>query len=141
MSVQTMDTTIQRFNNIRWHDSKLRGLCFYGAEGEERVKISLELLGKDGALTPAEVVFKGSVYTEMDVYLTAKRMCSDDISSAECYLSSDWKTTVSEPSPFDIVLGNRGFEQYLHFRISLCPPSGTINVLAMDFSLEMKAPG
>ncbi len=140
MSVQTMDTTIQRFNNIRWHDSKLRGLCFYSAEGEELVKLSLELQGVGGVLMPAEVIFKESAYIVADVYLEAKSMCSDDISDAECSKSSDWKSTVSKPSLFDITRGNRRFEELLHFRISMCPPGGTINILAKDFLLEMKAP-
>jgi hypothetical protein len=138
MSVQTTDTTTQRFNNIRWHDSKLRSLCFYSAEGEERVKLSLELLGEGGALVPAEVIFKESAYMFADVYLEAKSLCSDDISDAECYVSSDWKTTVSKPSPFDIIRGNRRFEGHLHFRIGMCPPGGTINILAKDFTLEVK---
>ena len=40
MSVQSM-TTIERFNSLPWHDSKLVGLCFYKSDGEDRVKLSL----------------------------------------------------------------------------------------------------
>jgi hypothetical protein len=141
MSVQMVNSTIQRFNAIRWHDSKLAGLCFYKAEEEDRVKVSLKLLGDGGSLTPAEIIFKESAYIEADVYLQAKSMCADDISDAECYESSDWKNTVSQPGPYDVIQGNRGLEQFLHFRISMCVPGGTINILATDFSLEMKAPG
>jgi len=140
MTMQTMNSTIQRFNAIRWHDSKLIGLCFYRSDGEERVKISLELLGEGGALTPAEIIFKESAYIEADVYLEAKSMCADDISDAECCDSSDWKNTVSQPGPYDVIRGNRRLEQFLHFRISMCVPGGTINILAKDFSLETKAP-
>jgi hypothetical protein len=43
---------------------------------------------------------------------------------------------VSKPSPYDPVLGGRGFEEHLHFSVSMCPPGGTINVLAKGFSLE-----
>lgn len=135
-----MDTITRRFNTIQWHDSKLLGLCFYKADDEELIKISLNLLEKDGSLTPAEIVFRESAYVEADVYLHAKSMCADDISSAECRLSSEWKTRVSEPKPFDVILGGRGFEQHLHFRFTLCPPGGTINVLARDFSLETASP-
>ena len=135
MSVQMMNSTIQRFNAIRWHDSKLVGLCFYRAEGEERVKISLEMLGEGGALTPAEMIFKESTYVALDVDLEGKRVCSDDISSAECYASSEWTKSLSEKSPYD------SFEGYLHFQLYLIPPGGTINVLAKDFSLEMGTPG
>jgi hypothetical protein len=140
MNAQTIDTTIKRFNAIRWHDSKLVGLCIYRAEGDERIRISLELLSADGALTPAEVTFGRCAYFDADVYLHAKSMCSDDISSAECCESSDWKSTVSRPSPYDVIQGGRRLEQFLHFRISMCVPGGTINILARDFSLETKAP-
>lgn len=136
MTVQLENPTVQRFNSISWHDSKLTGLCFYKAGEEERVKLSLKLLGEDGSLTPAEIVFKECVYFQGDVYLAAKSMCADDISSAGCYESSDWKSTVSEPSPADVILGGRGFEEHLHFSVSLCPPGGTINILAKDFSLD-----
>ncbi len=71
-----------------------------------------------------------------DVYLQARSMCADDISDAECCDSSDWKNTVSQPGPFDVIQGNRQLEKFLHFRISLCVPGGTINILAKDFSLE-----
>jgi hypothetical protein len=131
-----MDSIIERFDAIRWHDSKLLGLCFYRAGEEERIKVSLKLLCEGNAVTPAEVTFMECVYVEAEVYLEAKRMCSDDISGAECYASSDWKKTVSEPSPYDVIRGDRHFEPYLHFRITMCPPGGTINILAKDFALE-----
>jgi hypothetical protein len=136
MNVQLEKPTIQRFNSILWHDSKLVGLSFYKSECEERVKLFLELLGNDGSLRPAEIIFKECAYFQADVYLEAKSMCADDISGAGCYESSDWKSAVSEPSPSDVILGGRGFEEYLHFRVSMCPPGGTINILAKDFSLE-----
>jgi hypothetical protein len=136
MTVQLENSTVQRFNSISWHDSKLVGLSFYKTEGEERVKLSLELLGKDGSLTPAEIIFKECAYFQADVYLEAKAMCADDISGAGCYESSDWKSAVSKPSPSDVILGGRGFEEHLHFSVSMCPPGGTINILAKDFVLE-----
>jgi hypothetical protein len=91
------------------------------------------LLESDGSLTPNEIVFLGCAYVAVDVYSEAKSMCADDISGAECYESSEWKTAVSKPSPFDVIQGGRGFEEHLHFSVSLCPPGGTINVLAKDF--------
>jgi hypothetical protein len=134
MSVQVM-TTIERFNSLRWHDSKLVGVCFYKSDGEDRVKLSLELLGEGGTLTSAEVVFKECAYFVADVFLAAKSMCADDISGAECYETSEWKKAVSKPQAFDVIQGNRGLEQHLHFSISLIPPGGTIDLLARDFEL------
>ena len=134
MRVQSM-TTIKRFNNIQWHDSKLVGLSLYKLEGGDRVKLFLELLGMDGTLRPAEIIFKECAYITADVYLETKSMCADDISGAGCCESSGWKTKVSEPSPFDVIQGNRRLAQYLHFSISLIPPGGTINILAKDFEM------
>lgn len=141
MNVQMKNSAIQQFNGVQWHDSKLLGLSFYKAGGEDRVKLSVELLGRDGSLTPAEITFKESAYLQADVYLFAKSMCSDDISDAECYESSDWKSAVSQPSPYDVIQGGRGLEQYLHFSIRMCAPGGTINILAKDFSIEIKTTG
>ena len=130
---------MQRFNAIPWHDSKLVGLGFYRAGEEDQVKISLELLEASGALTPAEVTFKECAYIEAEVYLEAKRMCADDIADAECSPSSDWKKAVSAPGPYDPIRGDRHLEEYLHFRISMCPPGGTIDILAKDFVLASAA--
>lgn len=136
MSVELVNATVQRFNSLFLHDSKLVGMSLFKVEEEDRVKLSLELLGEDSSLTPAEIIFKECVYFQIDFNLAAKLMCANDISNAKCYESSDWKSMVSEPSPFDPIQGGRGFEQHLHFSVSMCPPSGTINILARDFSLE-----
>ncbi len=138
MSTQTKDS-MQRFNAIPWHDSKLVGLSFYRAGEEEQVKVSLELLGESGALTPAELTFRECAYVEANVYLEAKRMCSDDIADAECNPVSEWKKAISEPSPYDVIRGDRHLEGHLHFRISLCPPGGVIDILAKDFVLASAA--
>lgn len=139
MSTQTKDSAVQRFNAMPWHDSKLVGFSFYRAGEEEQVKISLELSDESGALTPAEITFRECAYVEAKVYLEAKRMCSDDIADAECNRSSDWKKDVSNPGPYDVIRGDRHLEGYLHFRISLCPPGGIIDILAKDFVLASEA--
>jgi hypothetical protein len=136
MSVELVNLTVQRFNSLFLHDSKLVGMSLFKVEEEDRVKLSLELLGEDGTLTPAEIIFKECVYFQTDFYLAAKSMCGDDISNAKCYASSDWKSMVSEPGPYDPIQGGRGIEEHLHFSVSICHPGGTINVLAKDFSLE-----
>lgn len=124
---------IQRFNSIRWHDSKLLALCFYRAGSEELVKISLRLLEEGGALRPIDLVFKDSTYLKLEVDLEGKSQCSDDISDAECLFESEWLRTLSEQHPYD------SFGGYLHFRISLIPPGGSINILAKDFLFELPA--
>lgn len=129
MGFQTMDSIIERFNAIWWHDSKLLALSFYRTVLEEQLRISVQIIGEGGALTPAEIVFKECTYVGLEVYLAAKRVCSDDISDAHCHATSEWIKTLSAQNPYD------SFEGYLHFRISLCPPGGTINILAKDFSV------
>ena len=136
MTFELENPITQRFNSISWHDSKLVGFELFKSEEEDRVRLSLELLGEDGSLTPTKIVFNDCVYCQTNVYLAAKSMCSDAISNAKCYESSDWKRGVSEPSPYDPIRGGRGFDDYLHFNVSLCPPGGTISILARDFFLE-----
>jgi len=121
---------MERFNAIRWHDSKLRGLCFYREESEERVRIYVELLEEGSTLKPASIIFRESTYINLEVDLEGKSVCSDDISDAECYASSDWTKALSARNPHD------SFEGYLHFRVSLIPPGGEINILAKDFLIE-----
>ena len=130
MNVQMTNSTIQRFNGVQWHDSKLLGFCFYREGAQELVKISLQLRQESAALRPVDLVFRESTYVKLEVDLEGKSQCSDDISDAECSAESEWLRTLSAGNPYD------SFEGYLHFRISLIPPGGTINILAKDFSLE-----
>jgi hypothetical protein len=130
MNDQSMETIIQRFNGVRWHDSKLLGLSFYRAGSEEQVKLSLQLWDGDGTLAPADLVLHSSTYVQLDVDLGGKRVCADDISGAECHASSEWIRMLSEGNPHD------SFAGYLHFEIGLIPPGGTINVLAKDFIIR-----
>ena len=85
-------------------------------------------------------MFRDCAYLAADAFLLAKEMCSDDIDNALCYETSDWKETVSQPSPGDLDPEGRGLEPFLHFSIDLCPPSGTIDILAMDFTVEATLP-
>ena len=130
-----MNSIVERFEQIRWHDSKLLGLSLYRAGGEEQIKLLLELAGEDGRTFPADITFLCCSYLAASVYLDAKRLCADDIADAECKSSSDWKNSVSKPGPHDPILGGRHLEGHLHFRISMCPPSGDIDILAKDFAL------
>jgi hypothetical protein len=130
MSTQTLNSIAQRFNSIRWHDSKLSTLSFYRVGSEELVKISLKLIGENGAHKPINLVFKESTYIKLDVDLEGKSECSDDISDAECLIESELLRTLTNQNPYD------NFQGYLHFCIELIPPGGTINILAKNFLLE-----
>jgi hypothetical protein len=130
LGLKMTDSIIQRFNSVRWHDSKLLGLCFYREGSEELVKISLKLLEKDGILKPVDLLFRESTYIKLEVDLEAKSQCSDDISDAECLAESELLRSLTAGNPYD------SFEGYLQFRISLIPPGGAINILAKDFLFE-----
>ena len=129
MTTQTKDSTIQRFNAIPWHDSKLLGLSFYRENSLEVVKISLHVLEEQGALKPAELIFRESTYVKLEIDLEGKSQCSDDISWANCSAESDWLRTLSAENRYD------SFDGFLHFKIELIPPGGEINILAKDFTL------
>jgi hypothetical protein len=134
MSVQNTGSTIERFNAVRWHDSKLLGLSLCRVERADHVKIFLGLLEEGGLLTPTELVFEDPTYIALQVDLEGKRLCADDISSAKCHASSEWIRRLSEQNPLD------NFGGYLHFEIDLIPPGGTIDILAKDFVLTTPAP-
>lgn len=78
------NSTMQRFNAIRWHDSKLVCLCFHKAGEEDRVKISLELLGNDDSLTPAEIIFKEGAYTTFYCLLCGLGMRQLTVTGCAC---------------------------------------------------------
>lgn len=136
------DSVIERFSSIVWHDSKLLGVNIYREGSEEVVKIFLNLLGEKGTLTPAQLLFRSSAYVELGMDLHGKQACSDDIADAECLVGSDWQRALLERNPFEHgALSVKDpfayLEGYLHFRIRLISPGGTINILARDFRLEM----
>lgn len=130
MDIQKNDSTVRRFNAIHWHDSKLLGLQFSRIGGEDQVRVTVLLREPQGPGTPVVIVFTESTYIALEVDLEGKRLCSDDISGAECHLTSEWLRTLSERNPDD------NFGGYLHFEIGLIPPGGTINILAKDFVVE-----
>lgn len=136
MSAKASGSVAERFNAMPWHDSKLLGLALLRTGGGDEINLSLQLRADDGRVTPAEIVFKDCGYAETNIYLEAKRLCADDIAEAECNLSSDWKDFVSQPGPYDPVRGGRHLEEHLHFRIDLCPPGGSIDILAKNFALS-----
>ncbi len=126
------DTVAQRFDALRWHDAKLMNLSFYRneADDEEEVSITLVFSGTGGWQKPSKLTFKESTLIDMQIDLEGKRVCSDSIASAFCSSSSDWIRTITEQNPHD------SFEGFLHFKITLIPPGGTLSILAKDFILE-----
>ena len=126
-----MGSVVERFNAIRWHDSKFLAIRIYrSAEGEE-VRIETKLWNERRELVPTTVAFKEPTYVKAEIDLEGKRFCSDDIADGECKESSDWIKELIAQNPYD------SFEGYLHFGIWLISPGGTIDILAKDFVLEV----
>jgi hypothetical protein len=125
-----MDSVLERFNSIRWHDSKLLGIAIYRTDGEDKIKLSFQLYEDGGTLKAVEMVFRQTTYVEVRVDLEGKRVCADDISGAECSVSSEWTTELSKQNPHD------NFDEYLHFAIYLIPPGGKVDILAKDYFIQ-----
>lgn len=126
------DQITQRFEVLPWHDAKLMSLSFCRREAndEDEVVATLVFQRDGGWQRPSKLTFKESTLIDMQVDLEGKRVCSDSIASASCSLTSDWIRSLSDQNPHD------SFEGFLHFRISLIPPGGSVNILAKDFVFE-----
>ncbi len=79
--------------------------------------------------SPAILTFLRCNSIKLDVDLENKKYCADHIFLAEVIDSSNWKAELAIADP------HHDYSAYLHFRIELCAPSGTIEVLAEDFEL------
>src|SRR5437762_60066 len=100
-----MEEVIRRFNDIRWHDSKLLCFSLSRSDSSEQVTLSLMLRNEQGEFVATEAVFLQSTYVNMDVDLEGKRVCADDISSGQCYASSEWTKSLAERNPYDNFAG------------------------------------
>lgn len=127
----------QRFSAIRWHDSVLHDPIFLRVGKEQRVRIPLELdvrprvpgSSHEPIYELHTITFMRTNRIKMDVDLECKRDCSDQVFSGEMIEPSVWKDKIVKEDPYN------DYSTYLHFRIELCAPSGTIEILAEDFEL------
>ncbi len=128
------DNMSEPFNRLIWHDSKLRSLRIVRRDDLDEVVLDVELRGmSEQELTPMTVVLEDAVFFFSDIDLQGKRECADDISSAKCETKTDLTTKlVNERLKYsqDALVG------YLHFRVYLIPPGGTLDIIASGFRLE-----
>jgi hypothetical protein len=122
--------TINRFNAIEWHDSKLLDIRSTRVDGNDIVSISIVLARDFGGGKRVGLIFRECAYLSMDMYILGKRVCADAISGAACSRESKWIDIIRSRNPYD------EFDGYLDFEFYLIPPGGLINILARDFSLE-----
>jgi hypothetical protein len=82
----------------------------------------------------AELVFKNCRLIKFDMDLVGKRYCGDDILAAECKIDSDFKKKMQmELFKYE----KHELNSYLHFKITLIPPGGELDILAEDFEMIM----
>ncbi|MFZ1682605.1 MAG: hypothetical protein WAU88_00605 [Candidatus Zixiibacteriota bacterium] len=129
----SVDSVIQKFNSLRWHDSKLRSVTVARAGGSEVVILDLELWDENWILQSSRLTLLECTYIRTELDLDSKRTCSDDISSALCKASSELIDSLDRTNPYD------SFTGYLHFHIRMIPFGGVIDILAKDFVLEPKS--
>jgi hypothetical protein len=78
----------------------------------------------------AELRFKDTTFLSLEIDFASKRTCADAFDGAECRSESPWKKALADANPYD------SLASYLHFRFSLVPKGGSLNLLAVDFELQ-----
>jgi len=129
-----MKDVCHRFDDMLWHDSKLLELKIYRTNSKEQVRVRVGLRQLSAGPRLVDIVFLDSTYFESKIDLEGKRVCSDDIAAAGSYGASSWLQELARSSPYD------SFAGYIHFRIDLIPPGGSINILAKDFVVQDVTP-
>lgn len=126
---------IEKFKTLPWHDAKFLALSLARiADGNDLVEISVAFPSSTDWAAPRALSFIDVTYMKINIDLEGKRVCSDSISSASCSKSSDWLHSLAKNTHDD-------FGGYLHFRIALIPPGGSVDVLAKGFVYRDNADG
>ena len=129
----------ERFNSINWHDSKLIEMHInYIADhhcNDIHLKIRLLINPNPGNYewVNGTVILRNCTIVRMNLDLTAKLICSDDISMAFC----ERETLLKKQIEMDELRNeDTPLADYFHFHFSLVPPGGEIDVFAKDFDLK-----
>ncbi|MGH7259450.1 MAG: hypothetical protein ACREI9_02060 [Nitrospiraceae bacterium] len=134
----------QKFNSIHWHDSKLLNLEIgknsSGVTEEVRFDVQLLINPVPGNYKwePRVIIFRECRLVQACLDLQVMRMCSHDISSAECVEDSPLKKEFErqiENEPLKVKPEKNPLANSLQFTISLIPPSGRITIFAKDFDV------
>lgn len=132
----------RRFNELHWHDSKLVGIHI-SRSGEDRTDelyFQIELLTNpqpgNYQWESAKLKFMECTIIKLDLDLDGKYECSDDIWEAYCTKESSLKDQIKREQ---LKNEENPLAEYLHFRISLIPPGGEINLFARDFELLVES--
>ena len=136
----------QRFNEISWHDSELRGIFLNYSRKEPGAEYTYEIILKVDLSTlqtpsggevfaPIEVGFVHSRYFHTDLDLLGVGYCGGDISGAKCFEESHFKRQIFQTkiAKFNLPQDPSSWANLKHFQIDLCNPSGEIDIIAEDF--------
>jgi hypothetical protein len=130
------ENTLESFNRLKWHDSKLRSLRILRNGDLDEVRLDVELRGvSEQELTPITVVFEDAVFFFSNIDLQGKRECSDDISSGTCEATSDLMTKLRNEQ---LKYSPNALAGYFHFSIYLIHPGGNVEIIAAGFKLEKR---
>ena len=130
----TSTEIVESFNNIQWHDSKLRSFGVAREADQDNVVLHLELRGfPDSVFTTAILTLCDATYLKAEVDLDGKFQCSDDISSAGCETESSLKEELLRSQ---LKYSPTALDGYYLFDIYLIPPGGRIQVFARTFELK-----
>jgi hypothetical protein len=130
------ENTLESFNRLKWHDSKLRSLRILRNDDLDEVRLDVELRGvSEQEFTPITVVFEDAVFFFSNIDLQGKRECSDDISSGTCEATSDLMTKLRNEQ---LKYSPNALTGYFHFSIYLIHPGGNVEIIAAGFRLEKR---
>ena len=132
--LQEMQTMCQSFNELAWHDSKLRAIHIQHRGDVDDVVVEVELREADGSnLTPTKVVLEDVAFVFCDLDLQGKSQASDDISSAKCSVESTLKQKIQDER---LKFSPDVLSTYVHFNFYLVPPFGSLDVIASGYRVS-----
>jgi hypothetical protein len=133
----------ERFNQLSWHDSKLRGICIQrnGERQFDEVTLDLELYSdrqpEGYRRRQAIATFADCRYIRLAFDLENKRLCGDDISQALCEKDCPLKQQIEDKitqEPLQVrPEKERPLMDYYVFKIQLIPPGGEMIIVAKNF--------
>ena len=132
----------ERFNKIHWHDCKLIEvhIAYIADSHHNDIYLKIRLLTNpepgNYVWANASLIIKDCTIIRMNLDLTAKLTCSDDISAAFCERETVLKKQIERDA---LKYEDNPFTNYLHFHIGLIPPAGEIDMFARDFDLIIES--
>lgn len=141
--VNLLDGICARFNEVRWHDSKLISFQLLPKNDNQTHDIGLDLKlltnaqhgncdWEDGRLEIEECRV-----IQLNLDMLGIQLCGGDIANAFCEKASAMKEGLEDTQiqHFDLPQGDDPFADIIHFRILLIHPGGEINIFAKNFKL------